>query len=362
MIEPRREIGELALYVPGKSLSQARTDSGRLHIIKLASNESLWGPSPKALAAMGDALQHINYYPAVQDPELLDTLAQKHRLQRDEVIVGTGADEILRLLAVAYVRPGDEVLYPSPSFSAYRHSTLLAGGIPREVPLAPTGANDLEATLESITAKTRLVYLCSPNNPTGTAFSREAWDAYLARVPDTVITLVDGAYLEFATDRPDFLEAVRNGRPVVLARTFSKLYALAGIRVGWAAAPPAVVQQMMKAREPFSVNSLATAGARASLQDEAYFANVLKETQEARAYLTRALDERGYQYFAADANFVTMRVAASDAETAARLLNEGFVVRPTASFGLPQHIRITVAPIPILEEFLRALDRLAVPR
>lgn len=357
MIDPRPEVGKMALYVPGMSIREARMDSGRQNMVKLASNESLWGPSPDAIEAAQNALEAINYYPLVQEIDLLEALAHKHGFAREQVMVGNGADEILRLLAETYVRPGDEVVYPNPSFSAYRHSTLVAGGVPVAVDLAPNGANDLDAVLAAITAKTRLVYLCSPNNPTGTPFSREDFERYLATVPDYVLTVVDSAYYEFYDHgAPDFAAAVREGRPVVWVRTFSKLYGLAALRVGWAAAPPEIIGHLLTVREPFSVNSIAWAAARASLDDQAYFSRVLSETLEARRFLCHRLDQIGLSYFESQANFVTIAVPKSEGEIVRELRQRGFVVRPTASFGLPGCIRVTVAPIPILEDFLEALQ------
>lgn len=357
MIDPRPEVSKMTLYVPGMSLSEAKMDSGRQHMIKLASNESLWGPSPRAVEAARQALDSIHYYPMVQQMELLEALACQHGLAREHVMVGNGADEILRLLAETYVRPGDEVVYPSPSFSAYRHAALVAGGVPVAVSLAPDGANDLDAVLEAVTPKTRLVYLCSPNNPTGTAFRREDFARYLAAVPEHVLTVVDSAYQEFCEDEvPDFAAAVREGQPIVWVRTFSKLYGLAALRVGWAAASPEIIQQLLTVREPFSVNSIGWTAARASLDDQAYFSHVLRETWAARRFLCQQLDDMALPYFHSQANFVTFAVPQSEQVMASDLRHRGFVVRPTANFGLPGHIRVTVAPVAILEEFVAALQ------
>lgn len=357
MIDPRPEVKEMTLYVPGMSLSEARSDSGRHSMVKLASNESLWGPSPRAIEAARRALEASNYYPMVQEADFLEALAHNHGLAREQVMAGNGADEILRLAAETYVRAGDEVVYPSPSFSAYRHSALVAGAVPVAAGLAPNGANDVDAVLQAITPKTRLVYLCSPNNPTGTSFSREDFERYWAGVPDHVLTVVDSAYHEFNDGGvPDFAQAIADGRSMVWVRTFSKLYGLAALRIGWAAAPPEIIRNLLTVREPFSVNSLGWAAARASLDDQTYFSRVLSETLAARRFLCQQLNQMGITHFESQANFVTLAVPKSDEEMARELRCRGFVVRPTSSFGLPGYIRVTVAPIPILEGFLSALQ------
>ncbi|NMP24892.1 histidinol-phosphate transaminase [Sulfobacillus sp. DSM 109850] len=345
----------MTLYSPGQSLEDARRQSGREQMIKLASNESLWGPSPRALEAVRKALDHMQYYPAVQPPGLVQALARQVGVDDRQIVVGNGADEILRLAAAAFAGPGDEVVYPTPSFSAYRHSALLAGAEPREVRLAVDGANDLDAILASVTTRTRVVYLCSPNNPTGTPFSPELWDRYLAHIPDTVLTVVDGAYWEFQdAPRPDYRAAIQAGRPIIWVRTFSKLYALAGYRVGWAVAPVDVTAALKKVREPFSLNALGAIAAEASLEDDQYFSRIRAETLAARQYLIEKLDEAHIRHFPSASNFVTFS-AGDDHRVAERLLAEGFVVRPTASFGLPGWIRVTVAPLPIMEHFINTL-------
>ncbi len=356
MLRARPEIESLLLYRPGRSLDDARSASGRTEMVKLASNESLWGPSPLALEAVRRATLEMQYYPLVQHPGLGAVLARTHHVDEDQLVVGSGADELLRLLASAYVSPGDEVVYPHPSFSAYRHATLVAGGIPHEVSLLADGSNDMEALVRAISPRTRLVYVCTPNNPTGGAVASDAWQWYLDHVPDSVLTVVDGAYLEYSPDSPDYLQAVREGRPVAVVRTFSKLYALAGLRIGWAAAPPDVVKALLKTREPFSVSALASEAAQASLQDEDFFHRVRRETIDSRSRLMKALQERSQRFYPSATNFVSLSVG-QEQVVAEALLKEGFVVRPADTFGLPGYLRITVGPWPIMEKFVTSLDR-----
>jgi histidinol-phosphate aminotransferase len=355
MIQPRPEVGEMTLYSPGMSRSEALRGGARPDVIKLASNESLWGPSPRSIAAAQQALGEVSYYPLVQERTLLETLAGRNNLRPENIVVGDGADEVLRLAALAYVRPGEEVIIPHPSFSAYRHNALLAGGVPVAVPLSANGGNDLPAMRAAVTPRTRLIYVCSPNNPTGTAYARQDWDDFLADLPEEVLVVVDGAYHEFCqSPAPDYAQAVRDGRPVLWVRTFSKLYALAALRVGWGAAPPSVAEALLKVRDPFSVSGPGWAAAQAALADRTYFERVLKETMDAREFLRGRLEAAGWRTYASDTNFVTFAV--QDPEAFVRkALQQGFIVHPTDGFGLAGYVRVTVAPRPILEKFVAAM-------
>ncbi len=360
MVDPRPEVASMTLYSPGMPLSQARADSGRQELLKLASNESLWGPSPKSVAAASNVLAQLNYYPVVREPELLEAIGRRHGLESSQILVGNGADEVLRLIAQAYVRSGDEVVFPSPSFSAYRHSTLLTGGTPVPVALDANGANDLEGILAAVTNRTRLIYLCSPNNPTGAAFSASAWEDFWSRVPSHVLVVVDAAYHEFCQNtQPDIAAQIRNGRPVVWVRTFSKLFALASLRVGWAAGPASVIASLWKVRDAFSVNAVAWAAARGALEDTEYFERVVAETIAARTYFMNQLTEAGIAYYPSDANFVTVRIFGDDDEFSRSMLGSGYVVRLTKVFGLAGYARITVPPMPYIDELVETIKNLS---
>lgn len=359
MVEARPEVRAMTLYTPGMPLSEARSNTGRQQMVKLASNESLWGPSPRAMEAARMALESVNYYPLVQELELLAEIGRHNGLQSQEVVLGNGADEILRLVAEAYLQPGDEVIYPTPSFSAYAHCALLGGATGIPVPLQDNGAIDLAGILARVTKKTRLIYVCTPNNPTGVPFSVDDWDRYIRQVPDHVLTVVDSAYYEFCRGpQPDYAAAIRAGRPLVWARTFSKLYALAALRVGWGGAPEFVIQNLLRVRDPFSVNTIAAAAALASIRDQVYFSRVREETFKARDFLSQRLSQAGAFVYSSEANFVTLAVPEPVEAVEMRLRERGFVVRSTASFGLPGKIRVTVAPMPIMQEFVAAFDTL----
>lgn len=359
MIEPRKALAELAGYTPGRSTAQVQRELGLKEVIKLASNESLWGPSPLAVKKAQSALNEVFRYPEVRPPELILALAQTHGFSPDQIIVGNGADEILRLLGEAYLEPGTSALYPSPSFSAYAFSITLAGAQGSAVATTAEGAMDLDAMAERVTPTTRLLFLCTPNNPTGGIIRQSAWKRFLDHLPDHVLVVVDGAYHEFVDDPlvPDFRTAVKNDPRVVWVRTFSKIYALAGLRIGWAAAAPEVIRALYKVREPFSLNLVGEHAARGALEDVEHFSRVRQETLDARQYLIEELRGRRLKPLPTQANFVTVAVPADGRHIAGALERRGFVVRPTESFGLDAHIRITVAPRPVLQRFLAALDQ-----
>ncbi|SMC02323.1 histidinol phosphate aminotransferase apoenzyme [Sulfobacillus thermosulfidooxidans DSM 9293] len=358
MIQPKTSLLTLTPYVPGRSIESVYQDTG-IEAIKLASNESLWGPSPKAIDAAKKALNHLSLYPEAHLSEVYELLADLSGLSADHIIAGNGADELLQLIALTFAGPGDEIIFPAPSFSAYRHGTLLTGATPVVIPLNAQGAPDLQEALAHVSAKTRIIFLCSPNNPTGGILHQDEWNAFLAHVPPSVLVVVDQAYFEFVED-PHYAqlrEDILAGRPVIMVRTLSKIYALAALRIGWAAAPLPIIQSLRTVRQPFSVNRVAYMAAQGALTDQKYVAKVRQETVAARAFMADQFSQRGYSFWPSHANFMTIDLH-DDAEKWARQLEMmGYVTRPATSFGLPHHLRVTVAPIPILEGFFNAFDR-----
>ena len=345
-------------YTPGRSIEAVARELGLNDIVKLASNESLWGPSPAVLQAAQNALSRLHQYPEVIPIDLVNALVQHSGFSQDHLLVGNGADELLRLVATVYVRPGDRVLYPQPSFAAYAYGASLMGG--RGVPIALTskGHMDLDAMAEQVDESTSLIYLCSPNNPTGGIFRQRAWDTFLTRVAHRAVIVVDQAYREFVDD-PGYAhieDDIQAGAPVVMVRTFSKLYGLAGARIGWLAAPPEIIQLLMRVREPFSLNTIGLAAALKALEDHEYFDRVQRETLQLRGWLRRELEERGYRLLDSQANFLTFDCQMDALGLAKLMERKGVIIRPTTSFGLDGHCRVSIAPRPLLERFLQALD------
>lgn len=357
MVTPKPSLSSVTPYVPGRSLESVYQEKG-IRAIKLASNESLWGPSPKAVEAARQALDQLSLYPDPHFVQVYELLGAQNGLEADNIIAGNGADELLELIALTFAGPGDDVMYPSPSFSAYHHGTLLTGANPVSFQLNPEGAPDLDDALARLTPHTRIIYLCSPNNPTGGILHQDAWNHFLSQLPDSVLVVVDQAYYEFVDD-PTYADVRRDileGRSVIMVRTFSKIYALAALRIGWAAAPVPIIKALYTNRQPFSLNRVAWMAAQAALLDQDYTIQVRQSTLEARTYMTSAFVSRGYRFWRSHANFITIDVEDDAHKWAQQLESRGYVTRPATSFGLPHHLRITVAPIPILEGFFRALD------
>lgn len=358
MVQPRPEVLSMPGYTPGRSIASVARELGLQDIIKLASNESLWGTSERVLAAARESLGQLFQYPEVVPVTLVELLAERSGFSADEILVGNGADELLRLVANAYVKPGDRVLYPTPSFAAYAYGASLMGATGVPVPVLPEGAMDLDVMANQVAGDTPLIYLCSPNNPTGGIFRHDAWETFLRRVDGRALIVVDQAYREFVDD-PEYArieEAIHQGAPVAMVRTFSKLYALAGARIGWMAAPPSVIEILRRVREPFSLNAVGIAAATEALRDQKYFDHVLQETLDMRQWLKEALALRGLPVMESQANFLTFGCP-MEARSMARLMErQGVIIRPTTSFGLPNHCRVSMAPRPALERFLAALD------
>jgi histidinol-phosphate aminotransferase len=359
-VQARPEIADLRPYQPGKPASALRRELGLERIVKLGSNEGPRGPFPATAEALAAAIPGLNRYPEA-GAELLERLAARHGLTPDRVAAGNGADAVIANLALAYLRPGDEVLMGWPSFVSYRLSAVKMGATPVTVPLRD-GSYDLEAMVAAVTAATRIAYVCSPNNPTGGIVSGDALAAFLDAVPDRVLVVIDSAYHEYVTD-PAHVDAIaaHASRPnVVVLRTFSKIYGLAGLRIGYGVAPAPVVAELGKVRGPFDVSELAQVAAVASLDDETELERRRGENEVERRRLEHELGARGVRLYPAAANFVCAEVG-DGAALADRLEREGVIVRPLAAFGAPSCVRVTVGLPDENDAFLTALDRSLQP-
>ena len=359
-VQARPEIAELRPYVPGKPASALRRELGVEQVVKLASNEGPFGPFPAAMAALERALPELNRYPE-RAAELAERLAERHGVSPDRIAPGNGADAVIGHIALAFLQPGDEVLMGWPSFVSYHLSSVKMGAVPVRVPLA-NGSYDLDAMAERIVPATRLVYVCTPNNPTGGIVNGDALRSFLDRVPESVLVVIDSAYHEYVTDpgHVDAVEVFGDRANVVVLRTFSKMFGLAGLRVGYAVAAPDVVADLGKVRGPFDVSELANAAAVASLDDAAECDRRRDLNRAERERLTAALEQRGLSVYPAAANFVCIEVG-DGAALAARLEREGVIVRPLAAFGAPSCVRVTVGLPEHGDAFLAALDRCLQP-
>lgn len=336
-------LKELVSYEPGKPIEDVARELG-LHpsdIIKLASNENPLGPSPKALAAMHEAVERAHFYPDGGGYYLRQAIAEKFGLGMENVILGNGSNEIIEFVGKAFLKPGDEVIAAEHAFVVYKLMATLFGAKTVEVP-DPDFTHDLDAMLEAITPRTREVFIANPNNPTGTLVSEEAVDRFMDRVPDHVVVVFDEAYYEFLESPPDTLKYVREGRPnVVVLRTFSKIQGLAACRIGYGLGSKEIVDVLHKTRQPFNVNAIAQAAALAGLADEEHQTRTRDITIEGRNYLQAEFDGMGLTYVPSFANFVLVKVGDGDA-VFDKLLRKGVIVRAMRGYKLPEWIRVSV--------------------
>ena len=356
----RPAVDELTPYQPGKPVEDVQRELGLARVVKLASNEGPFPPFPAALAAMERAALELNRYPDGGTYRLHKALAARHGVAVEEICAGAGADGCLDMLSQAVLDPGDEVVCGWPSFPSYVIYARKQGAVPKLVPLR-AHRYDLDALIAAVTPRTKLVYVCHPNNPTGTMNTRAELDAFFQRVPEHALVVVDQAYFEYIDD-PDYPDAVeeylKRGRLVVVLRTFSKIYGLAGLRVGYAVGPRAVCAAMAKVRRPFDVSTPAQVAALASLDDTAEIARRRALNTEGLVRLAATLREHGLEPAeGAVGNFLYADVGEDAATLYERLLREGVIVRPLHGFGSPTALRVSVGTPEENALFATALGR-----
>lgn len=348
----------LESYQRATSIEEAKRRSGRARIIKLASNENPLGTSPAALAAIG-ALDRLNLYVDDAYLDVKERLAQRHGLGIENVVVGHGSNEIVKLAAETFVMPDDRVVMAVPSFLLYRLAVAVRGAETVEVPLED-GVTDLDAMLEAVTPRTKMLFVCDPNNPTGTAVSARAWREFVERLPEEVVLVVDQAYREYA--HAECVDAVgdvlRRPRTIVL-RTMSKIYGLAALRFGYGFADAESVAMLERIRLPFNVAAPALAGAVAALGDETFVRASIAANEAGKAQLFPALDALGLQRYPTQANFYALAVPVSATRAYEDLLHEGIIVRSGDALRMPGRLRITIGTQEENAALLAALERLA---
>ena len=355
----RRAVLLLDDYEAGRSVQQVSRefDIPLEQIVKLASNENPYGPSPKALAAIPTEFGNLHMYPWQEFTDLRCRVAEANDVQPSSVVLGSGSESIVQMIPRLYVEPGDEVIVAPQSYSRYAAGSVLMNGVVRKVSLRDYRF-DLDAIVDAITERTRIVWLCSPNNPTGTIVQRDEMATFLSAIPETVAVVIDQAYGEFVDD-PGYAEGVRlvreGHRNVIVLKTFSKAYALAGLRLGYAIADGAICQMLDRIEEPFFLNRAATAAGQAALADSAWLERSVAAIKDGRVYLTAGLTELGCTVVPSQANFILADVGTDAGELFERLMRRGLIVRPAGGWGYPTHIRITVGTPEQNEMCLRLL-------
>jgi histidinol-phosphate aminotransferase len=350
-------IRTLIPYAPGKPIEEVEREYGIANSVKLASNENPLGPAPKALEAIRARLGELHLYPDGDCFYLKNGLAKKLGVAPEEIIFGNGSNEIIELAARTFMRAGDEAVMARQAFIVYKLIVQAVGGVAKEIPLRDFTHN-LDAIADAVSANTRIVFLANPNNPTGTIFRRSEWERFLDRLPEEVLVIADEAYFEYVRD-PEYPNSLRyrdRGKTILTLRTFSKLYGLAALRIGYGVASKDVIALMQRVRQPFNVNAVAQWGALAALGDEQHVRKSLEANCQGMEYLNAELDKLGLSYVPSHANFILLRVGNGN-EVFQRLLTQGVIVRPVGAYEFPEYVRVTVGTMDENRRFIEALGR-----
>ena len=355
-------IMSLKPYKPGKPIEELEREYGIKKSIKLASNENPLGPPKTAVTAIENALTDIHRYPDGGGFLLTRKIAEKNNVKLQNIVLGNGSDDIIGFIAKAFLVPGDEAVMALPSFLMYDIMVKASGAKSICVPLADATksfAIDLGEILSRITSKTKMIFLTNPNNPTGTTISENSFDDFIDAVPEGIVIVIDEAYIEFADSEScvSGLKYINNSNPVIVLRTFSKVYGLAGIRIGYGIMNEELSQVMHRVRQPFNVNSLAQAAALAALEDDDYLEKTRVVISEGLTYLYSALESLGIDYFPTQANFFLIDVKQSADVVFEKMLRQGVIIRSMTSYGYPEYIRITVGLPEENRRFIEALEK-----
>ena len=354
------QLRGLAVYEPGKPIEETARElrCDPAEIIKLASNENPLGPSPKALAAMRCTLANAQLYPDGAASYLRKALAAHLGFAPQNIILGNGSNEIIEFLGHAFLRPGDEVITSKYAFIAYKLVATLFGAHTIETP-SPDYRHDLDTMLQAVTPKTRLICIANPNNPTGTLAAQAEIDRFVSRLPKNIVAVFDEAYYEFLDQPPQTLQYVRDGRNIIVLRTFSKIHGLAGLRVGYGIAPPELIEVLQKTRQPFNLNVLAQVGALAAIDDEAHQRESKRVVDTGRAYFEEQFAAMHLPFVPSYGNFVMVRVGDGPA-VFRELLTRKIIVRPLKGYNLAEWVRISVGTMEQNRRCIAALREVAL--
>lgn len=346
-------------YQPGKPIEEVKRELGLKTVVKLASNENPLGPSNKAIEAIKKCASEINIYPDGGSYYLKKALTEKLGLGEEEIIVGNGSDEIVSLITRVFLQKGEEAIMGDPSFLMYRIDTQLSQARILPIPLNNFRLN-LPAMAKAITPKTKLIFISNPNNPTGTIVEEEEVKSFLKDLPFRIIVIFDEAYFEYVEDEnyPQTMNLLNEKNNIIILRTFSKIYGLAGLRIGYGIARPQIIEMLNRARPPFNVNSLAQAAALASLKDKYQIERSKKLIKEEKEYLYSNLHKMKLSYIPTQANFILIKLGTKASYVEKRLLQHGIIIRGMKAYNLTQYVRLTIGTREQNERFIRALHKI----
>ena len=351
-------VQTLKPYLTGKPIEELERELGIKNIVKLASNENPLGPGKLALHAARQALEQLHRYPDGAGFHLKAALSEKFNLRPEQITLGNGSNDLLELIGRAFLNRGDEVIFSQHAFAVYMLVTLGCSAKPVEVPAQLFG-HDLAAMADAITERTRVIFIANPNNPTGTWFHKHALDAFLARVPEHVLVVLDEAYVEYVEEDgyPNGFDYLGRYSNLIVTRTFSKMYGLAGLRVGYAVANPQITNVLNRVRQPFNVNAPALAAAQASLNDVNYIEDSKSENTAGLVQITEGLTKLNLHAIPSVANFIAFDCGRPAQPIYEALLHEGVIVRPIGGYGMPNHLRVSIGLGEENERFLQALQK-----
>ena len=358
LIKPNPFVADLIPYVPGKPVEELERELGVSNAVKIASNENPLGPSPLAEKAVIEAVHNLNRYPDGDAFYLKQKLAKKLRVKHETVIFGNGSNDVIDIAARTFMQPGDEAIFGEYAFIVYPIITKAVGATSVISPM-PDYTHNLRDMHSRITEKTKIIFIANPNNPTGTMVRTDEFEWSIENVPEDILVLVDEAYFEYVDDKayPDSLEYHDSEKSIITVRTFSKIYGLAGLRLGYGIAHQDIISNMQRVRQPFNSNSLSQVGAIAALDDSEHIERTKSTNSEGLKYVTSELENMGIPYAPSYTNFVLIDLKDNPLPVYNELLNEGVIVRPVMGYGLKTHLRVTISTREENERFVSSIKK-----
>ncbi|WP_407268695.1 histidinol-phosphate transaminase [Radiobacillus sp. PE A8.2] len=350
-MKEKRVFDQMRAYTPGKQIEEVKKEFGLDRIVKLASNENPFGFSEKVRQTISDEVSSLEIYPDGYATELRSALAERLQVDGEQLVFGCGSDEVVTIICQTYLESGTNTIMATPTFPQYRHNALVEGAEIREVPLID-GYHDLDGMLEAVDEDTQVIWLCSPNNPTGCLINQAQFNSFMEKCPAHVLVVMDEAYVEYieTDDYPDTIQALNKYPNLITLRTFSKAYGLAGLRIGYGVASKAITKLLNITRGPFNTTSLAQKAALVSIQDETFLKEITAKNIENKQAFLQFCDEIGLSYYDSQANFVFVKLPISGDELFQYLMSKGFIVRSGEALGHPNGVRITIGDKQDMEE------------
>jgi len=358
LIKPNPYAANLIPYTPGKPVEELERELEIKNAVKIASNENPLGPSPLAVKAVEEAIPNLNRYPDGDAFYLKEKLSSKLGISPETLIFGNGSNDVIDIAARTFMKPGDEAIFGEYAFIVYPIVTQAVGAKGVISPM-PNYTHDLRDMYSRITEKSKIIFIANPNNPTGTIVKRAEFEWFLDKVPEDILVLMDEAYFEYVEDKdyPNSLEYHNSGKSIITVRTFSKIYGLAGLRLGYGIAPQEIISNMQRIRQPFNVNSLSQAGAMAAIDDKEHIDKTINVNREGLIYVTQELEKLGIPYDPSFTNFVLIDLGDDPLPVYNSLLKEGVIVRPVIGYGLKTHLRVSIGLPEENEKFIRGIKK-----